>query len=191
MPIPPGPRGSWGRTLICRLLSSVRRGLPPWAPQPLLCARASGGRGRYVPRTAHSLQHPLSCPPSQERKEPNALQQAQPCSASPFHDENTIMVSSQHHRSRGSWQPLQRHPPSPHCQSQQPQTKHNPAALQLSPPPGRGAWRRGCLGLGADQEGAGREPLWVWGWGPTGRGLNFPKAWDPEGSLGPICPFRR
>lgn len=70
-------RAGEGLYLICRLLSSIRRGLPPWALRtPDVLLGLWGWRCLCVPRAARALQHLVRCPPSHEGKKHNALHRA-------------------------------------------------------------------------------------------------------------------
>lgn len=157
---PLAPRGSWRRTLICRLPSSFMERLALLSStDPAVVLWPLGLVGHVYPWDECSLHHWGGLPSKQRGKEAsNALQKAQPRSAFPFHNENAIMFSAFNNMTaEAAGSPSGRHPPSPRCQSQWiHKDNHDPKPLWLSPPQPRHLEQGAALGLCADGAGLGR-----------------------------------
>lgn len=122
---PSGPKRKLENDFICQLPSSIMERFAFLGTTDPCCApQASGGPGVYVSPGQHAISttRPI-CPRGRE--------------------DTTTVFCSQQYLGKGSWQPLGRHPPPPHCHSQQIHKENHSipdrsGSLLLS---GQGTWR--------------------------------------------------
>lgn len=164
---PSGPRGSWGRTLICDCRFPSGEVCFPRLHRP--AARPGlWGRGALCPQDSMLPPAP-SEPPSKPRgKETSRSAAGVTWLRVSFHDENATMSPRQRQLAAPPGNILLPHTASHSRATDKP---HSPGARWLSPPP----WMRHLEEGDAWEVGRACR-------GPTGRGSIFAEAWGPEGA---------